>query len=368
VALLAVFVCLVTGCKRSQGEAAKVSDSGNNLPTVAVCVPTLATPFMNGIADAIKAKFDGIANVQVSSSDSDYNLMINQIQNYAAMKVNTMFIMPNDAKVMAEVMREARKSGVKIACAGVSFGEDGTDAYDCMANVNQYLTGAYAAYMGKSWLDETYPNAAPASIETVILFNKDSEDALARTNGLLSIADPYLKNAAGDYVDSEGNVVGESGKTPNPAYSAAVKIVGQNTAVNFQDGQIAMENFLTSNPNVKLVLCYASDIAAGAAQVFADRGLTEEQLAGIAVYGADYSGSELPLIKDASLGKGVYRGTISFGSADLFGDLANITMGLFNGTLKEKVIWDPISLVQAKDGQELRIEVKNSGALAPPSK
>jgi ABC-type sugar transport system substrate-binding protein len=357
---------LFAGCSRSEGKSTENS-AASGLPVVAVCMPELSSPFMNGIADAIKNKFTGIANVQVSSSDGDNNRMITLVQNYAAMNVSTLYIMPGDPKAVIEAMREARKSGVKIAVAGVSIGEDGADAYDCMVNVNQYLVGAYAALLGKQWLDETYPNASAGSIETVVLINTTTEDALARTNGLLSIAEPYLKNAQGQYVDAKGTVTDDSGKTANPAYSPGVKIVGTTQTATFQEGLVAMENFLTSNPNIKLVLAYSSDIASGAAQIYADRGLTPQQLAGIGVIGSDFSGNELPLIKEASQGKGVYRATISFGSADLAGDMANMVMGIFDGTLKEKILWDPISLVSAKNGEEFRVLVQNTGAVAPPA-
>lgn len=365
--VILVLVIGLLGCNRLADKPAD-NAAASGLPVVAVCMPEISSPFMNGIADAIKNKFTGIANVQVSSSDGDNNKMITLVQNYAAMMVDTMYIMPGDPKAVIEAMREARKSGVKIAVAGVSIGEDGADAYDCMVNVNQYLVGAYAAYLGKQWVDTVYPNAAAGSVEAVVLINTTTEDALARTNGLLSVAEPYLKNTQGQYVNTQGTVVDDSGKTANPAYSPAVKIVGTTQTSTFQEGLVAMENFLTSNPNIKLVLSYSSDIASGAAQVYADRGLTDQQLTGICVVGSDFSGNELPLIKEASLGKGVYRGTISFGSADLAGDMANMVMGLFTGTLKEKVLWDPISLVSAEKGEEVRILVQNTGAVAPYSR
>jgi ABC-type sugar transport system substrate-binding protein len=322
---------------------------------------------MVDIAEAIKSKFAGIATVQVSSSDNDFNTMISQVQNFATMKANTLYIMPQNPKAMVEALREARKSGVKIAVAGVSFDEDSADAYDRVINVNQYLVGAYAAYMAKVWLDETHPNAVANSIETAILINDESEDALARTKGLYSIAEPYLKNAQGEFIDTEGNVVAESGKMTNPAYAPSVKVIGQYVGFNFQDGRVSTENFLTSNPNLKLVLTYSSAMASGAAQVFADRGLSTSQLAGIGVFSGDFAGNELPLIKDASLGKGVYRGTVAFGSEDLPAYLANVVMELFNDTYEEKILWDPISMVSARNGEEFRTVVKNTGALTPPA-
>ncbi len=45
----------------------------------------------------------------------------------------------------------------------------------------------------------------------------------ART-GLKMIAEPYMKNVNGEYVDAAGKVVTEADKVANPAYSSKVKI------------------------------------------------------------------------------------------------------------------------------------------------
>jgi ABC-type sugar transport system substrate-binding protein len=321
---------------------------------------------MIGIADRIKSELSSVANVQVSSSDGDANKMISQIQNFTAMKVDTMYIMPGDPKALTEAMRTARKNGVKIAVAGVSMGDEDDDAYDSAANVNQYLVGAYCALMVKEWIDKTYPNAPANSIETTALTNTVSEDAIHRSVGLLSIREQYLKNQDGQFVDAEGNVVNDSGKVPNPTYSNKIKIVNQTEASNFQDSQVAMENSLTSNPNVKIVICYNSDIASGASQVFADR-FSKDKLAGIGVFGSDFSGNEITALREADAGAGVYRSTIMFGSADLPGDMANLTMSVFKNQNVVKKIWDPISLVSIENGKEVFTAVDSSkGVVIPP--
>ena len=59
----------------------------------------------------------------------------------------------------------------------------------------------------------------------------------------------------------------EANSSPNPAYSSKVKVVQTVQAEMFQAGQTAMQNVLTTNPNVKLVLAYAGDGGMGASRL-----------------------------------------------------------------------------------------------------
>jgi ABC-type sugar transport system substrate-binding protein len=363
-----LLVCLIAGCSRSGENAGNTSArTGSGLPIVAVSLPSLDNPLMTGIESAIKAKFAGIADVQVSSADLNNNTMIAQIQNYVAMRADTLFVMPNDGKTLVEAMREARKAGVKVVATGVTIAGEDADSYDCLMNANQYLVGAYVAYMAKVWVDKTYPGAAAGSIETAIFSSTLGEDSVQRTNGIKSIAERYLKNAAGLYTDAEGNVVSEGARIANPAYCPAVKIVSETQAQMFQEGQVAMENILTSNPNVRLTLTYASDGGCGASQVYADRGFSKAQLDRIGIFGGGAMGPEIQQLKETSLGSGVFRGAVAFGGADLPGDVANLVYSVFNNDIPEKILWDPISLVSAENGQEVRVLVKSTGAITPPS-
>jgi ABC-type sugar transport system substrate-binding protein len=368
-AALGLLVCLLAGCNRSNtsSDGAPIR-AAEGLKTVAVCLPSLDNPLMTGIEAAVKAKFAGIANVQVSSADLNNNTMAAQIQNYAAMKVDTLFVMPNDGKTLIEYLREARVKGIKVALTGVTIAPEDEDAYDCLMNADQYLVGAYVAYMAKEWVDKTYPNAGPGSIETAIFESSLGEDSIKRSNGIKSISEPYLKNADGAYIDTKGNIVGESARVANPAYSPAVKIVTTVQAQMFQEGQVAMENTLTAYPNIKLVLAYASDGGCGASQVFVDRIASKNELAKIGIFGGGAMGPETQQLKEASLGNGAFRGAVAFGGVDLPGDVAELVFRVFNNNIPDKILWDPISLVSAENGNEVRVLVNSIGAITPPSR
>ena len=154
-------------------------------------------------------------------------------------------------------------------------------------------------------------------------------EAVQRTNGLLRISEPYLKDWEGAYIDAEGNAISdkdgkylegksEADRVANPAYCPAVKIVQTPTAEMFQAGQTAMQNVLTTNPDVKLVLAYASDGGSGASQAIKDEiakgaGSVIKDPTKVAIFGVGVIGPEVGAILAASTGDGFLRGAVSFG-------------------------------------------------------
>jgi ABC-type sugar transport system substrate-binding protein len=238
--------------------------------------------------------------------------------------------------------------------------------------MNQFLAGHYAAYMAKQWIDETYPDAAPGSIETAIFESTLNPEAVDRSAGLKMISEPYLKNAQGEYVDTTGKVVAEADKVENPAYSPAVKVVSTVQAEMFQAGQTAMQNVLTTNPEVKLVLAYAGDGAMGASQAIMDEyakgtgASVIDDLSKVAVFSIGLIGAEGPAVADSSKGNGVFRGTIRFGG-DLIGRTMEYAGKLLNGEAVPKDIWDDLELVTGKDGVLYSVPVESATVFTVPT-
>ena len=237
-------------------------------PLLVVSLPALDNPLMLAFQDAFKGAFGADFDVQVASADGNANTQATQIENFTAMKPAFLFVMAVEPTSLVPKLEAAREAGVTVMFAGGDPGSE--DAYDTVMKMNQFLSGEYAALMAKQWVDETYPDAAPGSIETVIFESTLNPEAVDRSTGLKMISEPYLKNEKGEYIDATGNVVAEANKVENPAYSPAVNVVQTVQAEMFQAGQTAMQNVLTTNPNVKLVLAYAGDGGIGASQAIMD--------------------------------------------------------------------------------------------------
>lgn len=349
------------------------SDAGTAVEeggSIAVVLPALDNPLMLGFQDAFKQTFGERYDVQVASADGDPNTQATQIENYTSMGVDFMFVMAVEPTSIVPKLKAAKEAGITILVAGGDPGDP--DAATAVMNMNQFLSGHYAAYMAKQWVDETYPDAASGSIETAIFESTLNPEAVARTAGLHMITEPYLKNAAGEYVDAAGNVIDEANRIENPAYSAAVNVVQTVQAEMFQAGQTAMQNVLTTNPNVKLVIAYAGDGAMGASQAIMDEyakgaGVRViDDLDKVAVFSVGLLGAEGPAVADSSIGKGVFRGTIRFGG-DLIGRTMEFVTKMLDGEEVPAIIWDALDLVTAQDGVLYAVPVESATVMTVPT-
>jgi ABC-type sugar transport system substrate-binding protein len=236
--------------------------------------------------------------------------------------------------------------------------------------MNQFLSGMYEAYMAKQWVDRTYPDAADGSVETAIFESTLNTEAAARSSGEKMIAEPYLKNAKGEFIDASGKVVADANKVANPAYSSKVKVVQVVQAEMFQAGQTAMQNILTTNPDVVLVLAYAGDGGMGASQAILDeyaKGSISviKDLNKVAVFGVGMIGPEGAAVLDSGTNKTVFRGTIRFGG-DLVGRTIEIAGKMMNGDIT-KVIYDPLDIVTLIDGKLMALAITSSEVFEVPT-
>jgi ribose transport system substrate-binding protein len=372
VIISAMFV--LAGCGTAATEAPKAAEPAVPAapaakPILAVSLPALDNPLMLGFKDAFTGAFGKDFDVQVVSADGNPNNQATQIENITTQKAKFLFVMPAEATSLVPKLVAARKSGVVVLAAGGDPGNP--DAYDSVMMMNQFLSGAYNAWMAKQWVDKTYPDAADGSIETVILKSSLNSEAVARSNGLKMIAEPYLKNAKGELIDATGKVVNEAGKVANPAYSSKVKVVSTVEAEMFKAGQDAMQNVLTTNPNVKLVLAYAGDGGMGASKAMLDEfakgaGMSViKDLNKVAVFGVGMIGAEGPAVLDSATNKSVFRGTIRFGG-DLVGRTIEIAGKMLSGTIT-KIIYDPLDVITVIDGKLMGLAIPDTEVFVVPT-
>ena len=338
-------------------------------PIIAVCLPALDNPLMLGFQDAFKGAYGTDFDVQVASADGNPNTQAAQVENFTAMKVKFMFVMPVESTSLVPKLIAARQAGVIVLVAGGDPGN--ADAYDSVMMMNQFLSGMYEAYMAKQWVDKTYPDAADGSVETAIFESTLNTEAAARSAGEKMIAEPYLKNANGEFIDASGKVVADADKVANPAFSSKVKVVQVVQAEMFQAGQTAMQNILTTNPDVVLVLAYAGDGGMGASQAILDEVAKGPSVSVIddvnkvAVFGVGMIGPEGQAVLDSAMNKTVFRGTIRFGG-DLVGRTIEIAGKMMNGDIT-KVIYDPLDIVTLIDGKLMGLAITSSEVFEVPT-
>jgi ABC-type sugar transport system substrate-binding protein len=345
--------------------------------TIGVSLPALDNPLMLALQDAIVNTFGAEYNVQVASADGNANTQAAQVENFTAMNAKLLFVMAVEASSLLPKLEAAREAGTMVMVVG---GEPGASGRDAVMKLDQFLSGEYAALMAKQWVERTFPDAPEGSIETAVFLSSLNPEAIDRSNGLLMISEPYLKNASGEYIDAAGTPISDAGgkylpgkdegdRVPNPVYSPAVKIVVTPSAEMFQAGQTAMQNVLTTNPNVKLVIAYASDGGAGASQAIMDeyaKGAASviKDLNEIAVFGVGMFGPEADAILESAQGKGVFRGAVAFGGGDLPGSTVAIISKMLSGEEYPAVTWDPLALATAVNGELSVVPMANSGVVS----
>jgi ribose transport system substrate-binding protein len=352
--------------------------------TIAVCLPSMDNPLMLEIKKTFEETFSATFDVKVSSADGNANTQAQQVENYTAMGVKFMCVMAVEATSLVPKLEAAQAAGIPVMVIG---GDPGTDKLAMIMKMDQYLGGQYCALMGKLWVEKTFPAAADGSIETVVLTSSLTTEAVQRTNGLLSISEPYLKDWEGAYTDAEGNAISdkdgnylegksEADRVANPAYCAAVKIVQTPAAEMAVASQTAMQNVLTTNPDVKLVLAYASDGGSGASQAIKDEiakgaGSVIKDPTKVAIFGVGVIGPEVVSIMAASTGDGFLKGAVSFGGVPeappaappLGAKTVMLVKQILNGEVYDRVIWDELDLVTAVDGKVVSVSMPRIGVL-----
>jgi len=369
VLILVVLLMLVSACKPAAETAVpEETTAPEGKPIIAVCLPALDNPLMLAIQDTFVNGFGTDYDVQVVSADGNPNNQATQVQNFTAMKVKLLVVMAVEASSLVPNLIAARQDGILVLVIGGDPGDP--EAYDSVMNMNQYLSGWYEAFMAKQWVDQTYPDAADGTVQTALLTSSLNPEAISRSNGMKMIAEPYMKDVNGNYIDENGNVVSEADKVANPAYSSKVNVAVTVDAEMFQAGQTAMQNILTTNPDVVLVLAYAGDGGMGASQAILDEYAKGSisvitDLSKVAVFGVGMIGAEGPAVLDSATNKTVFRGTIRFGG-DLVARTNEVVSKMLNGDIT-KIIYDPLDIVTIIDGQLMSTAIDSSEYFTVPT-
>ncbi len=125
-------------------------------PVIGLCLPALDNPLMLEIKDTFVEYFGEDYDVQVSSADGNPNTQASQVENYTAMGAKLLTVMAVEATSLLPKLEAARDAGVLVLVIGGEPGESGRDA---VMKMDQFLAGEYCAFMGKTWVEKTFPSS-----------------------------------------------------------------------------------------------------------------------------------------------------------------------------------------------------------------
>ena len=324
----AVTVLLMLVMAGSMVFASGGQDGGGARIDIGYSVPDTTNPFLGWLTGAVKEKAaaDGL-KVQIADAGNSAVKQIEQIENFIAMRVKVLAIMPIDPNNMQGVIEKAQAQGIKVLVAGTDTG-----VYDVMMNMNQYNCGEQISEMGIDWLlknisaDGTTGGFA-AKPKIIVIKHTSTLDMVNRSNGIID------KISDWGYADV---------------------VVATKEAQTAEDGFAVMETMWQQNNDASLVLCYNASAALGVNEfLMGQPGLDKSKMA---VFAGDWSDPIQEVLDESATDSAVFRGTMQIVGPKLEGkqvdlDLATYTLlkDLHEGNLTYgSVIEDTIQKAFAK--------------------
>ena len=297
IVLGALGLCLATALTPTMSFAQASVDIGYS-------VPDTTNPFLGWLTTEVKklAEADGL-RLEIADAAASPVKQMEQIENFIAMGVKVIDIMPVDPNNVQDVIRRAQEQGVKVFVAGTDTG-----VYDVMQNIDQYNCGEQAAEMAIDWIVQTFssdgteaglPTGADAP-KVVVIPATDTIDAKNRSQGLI------------DKINTWGH---------------ATVVISPTEARATAQGASVMETLLLQNPDTDAVLTYNADTAMGVNEFIMGQQQIDKSKFG--VFSGDWSPPIQETIDMSGTNDAVFRGTIQIVGPELDGEAVELPVATF---------------------------------------
>jgi len=253
---------------------------------VCYIIPSLANPFLNGVATSVTEQFkaDGVVVNVYGADEGGLNQQFDQIENCISMKVDFMYVMAaGEIDQLIPAIEEAKKAGITVM--GVPPAK--LAPFDAIMHTSQFEDGQKVVKMACDFIDAVYPDAANGSVETAIIGSASSSVGMAeRYRGYKTITDTCPKVKLVKEMDISGDSI--------PV------------------GQAAAENALTSNPNIKVFIGQSTAHAQGIANAI--KALPNVDVSKYGVFAGDMDPSMIPTVTSCA---DPYKGFVAIGGTAL---------------------------------------------------
>lgn len=269
---------------------------------IAYSVPDTTNPFVGWLTGEVKkqAEADGLT-VQVADAGSNSAKQIEQIENFIAMKVKVLALMPVDPNAMPDIIKKAQEQGIKVMVAGTDTG-----VYDVMMNTDQYNMGEQVAEMGIEWLLKTFskdgtPEGFEKKPKVVIVKYTQTNDGKNRSDGIMDTMNKW---------------------------GFADVVVAQAEAITAAEATTVMENMWQQNNDTALVMTYNADSAMGINEYL--MGLQGVDKSKLAVFSGDSSDPIIETINASPKNESVFRGTLGIVGPTIDGEKVDLPIATYN--------------------------------------
>jgi ABC-type sugar transport system substrate-binding protein len=254
--------------------------------TVCYIIPSLANPFLNGVATSVTDQFkaDGVTVNVYGADEGGLNQQFDQIENCISMKTDFMYVMAaGEIDQLIPAIEEAKAAGIMV----MGVPPQKLAPFDAIMHTSQLEDGQKVAKMACDFIEARYPDAADGSVETAIVGGPSASVGMKlRDEGYSTITDicPKVKLVA--HLDVSGDSLP----------------VGQNAA----------ENIFTANPDVKVFIAQSTAHAQGIANAI--KALPDVNIADYGVFAGDMDPSMIPTVTSC---EDPYKGFVAIGGTAL---------------------------------------------------
>lgn len=254
--------------------------------TVCYIIPSLANPFLNGVATSVKEKFaaDGVEVNVYGADEGGLNQQFDQIENCISMKSDIMYVMA--AGEFDQLMPSVEQvKAANILVMGVPPLR--LAPFDAIMHTSQKEDGEKVAKMACDFIEAVYSDAADGSVETAIIGGASSSVGMfLRHEGYLTITDIC----------------------PKVKLVMDMDISGDSIPV----GQSAAENALTAHPDIKVFIGQSTAHAQGISNAI--KALPNVDIAKYGVFAGDMDPSMIPTVTGCA---DPYKGFVAIGGTSL---------------------------------------------------
>jgi ribose transport system substrate-binding protein len=204
------------------------SGQGGKAYSVGMTVQDLSNPVWGGAAQEINRLIAADGGEFTFLETKNPNTQIQQVENFIAKKVNAIVIHVSDQNSLENVLEQARKEGIKVFCWDTDI-----ENSDMNWLISNYELGTVIGKQAAQWIQDKFEGVAEYAV-----LNYDTEQILLeRGNGIRDTLAQLVPNA---------------------------RKVADQSAINAQEGQTAVETILQANPNLKVIASIGGGGAVGA--------------------------------------------------------------------------------------------------------
>jgi ribose transport system substrate-binding protein len=285
---------------------------------VGMCFPQLANPWFVAVKDDVQRvlEAEGV-KVEYAAADNNHARQMEIIENYGEKNVDGIVIFPIGASDIGSTLEKMQEKGVRV----IVFVNKVDKGFDGMLLTNYVEQGTLCSQAAAKWIDETFPDAAPGTVEVGVLSINMSPESQDVCNALRSIT---------QYTDKAKLVVDYEAAFADPE------------AKHQENAEMLLSKF----PNVKCVLTYNNSLVVDEV-VMRTRGIDYDNFA---IFTNTFDPIITERIAMSRTNESVIRGNVISGDGT-FGHVAEAMLGRveFN---EEKIAYDPLYVVTAENAED----------------